>query len=54
MLTDTGVKTAKAKDKAYRLADSEGLFVHVMPTGKKFWRMRYRSAGKEQTLTFGP
>ncbi len=54
MLTDTGVKTAKPKDKAYRLADSEGLFIHVMPTGKKFWRMRYRSAGKEQTLTLGP
>lgn len=54
MLTDTGVKTAKARDKAYRLADSEGLFIHVMPTGKKFWRMRYRSGGKEQTLTFGP
>jgi hypothetical protein len=55
MLTDTAIKTAKAKDKAYRLADSEGLFIHVMPTGKKFWRMRYRSAaGKEQTLTFGP
>ncbi|MCP1260108.1 DUF4102 domain-containing protein [Acetobacter lambici] len=54
MLTDTGVKTAKARDKAYRLADSEGLFVHIMPTGKKFWRMRYRSGGKEQTLTFGP
>ncbi|MFT8440155.1 tyrosine-type recombinase/integrase [Acetobacter fabarum] len=54
MLTDTAVKTAKAKEKAYRLADSEGLFIHVMPTGKKFWRMRYRSQGKEQTLTFGP
>lgn len=55
MLTDTAIKTAKAKDKAFRLADSEGLFIHVMPTGKKFWRMRYRSAvGKEQTLTFGP
>ncbi|MBO1325273.1 integrase arm-type DNA-binding domain-containing protein [Acetobacter sp. TBRC 12305] len=55
MLTDTKIKTAKAQEKAYRLADSEGLFIHVMPTGKKFWRMRYRaSSGKEQTLTFGP
>ncbi|MFT9016458.1 MAG: integrase arm-type DNA-binding domain-containing protein [Acetobacter sp.] len=55
MLTDTRIKTAKPQAKAYRLADSEGLFIHVMPTGKRFWRMRYRAAtGKEQTLTFGP
>ncbi|GCD50140.1 tyrosine-type recombinase/integrase [Acetobacter pasteurianus] len=54
MLTDSKVKTAKAAEKAYRLSDSEGLFVHVMPTGKKFWRLRYRQQGKEQTLTLGP
>jgi hypothetical protein len=48
MLTDTAIKTAKAKDKAFRLADSEGLFIHVMPTDKKFRCMRYgSSAGKE-------
>ncbi|MCP1216766.1 integrase arm-type DNA-binding domain-containing protein [Acetobacter orientalis] len=53
MLTDTKIKTAKAEAKPYRLADSEGLFLHVMTTGKKFWRLRYRAEKKEQTLTLG-
>lgn len=53
MLTDTKIKTAKAADKPYRLTDSEGLFLHVMTTGKRYWRVRYRSNGKEQTLTLG-
>ncbi|WP_041249283.1 Arm DNA-binding domain-containing protein [Gluconacetobacter diazotrophicus] len=54
MLTDTAIKTAEAQDKAFRLADSEGLFIHV-PMGKKFWFMPYRpSVGKKQKLTFGP
>ncbi|MFT8334722.1 MAG: integrase arm-type DNA-binding domain-containing protein [Acetobacter orientalis] len=53
MLTDTKIKTAKAEAKPYRLADSEGLFLHVMTTGKKFWRVRYRVEAKEQTLTLG-
>ncbi|MGO2959567.1 MAG: tyrosine-type recombinase/integrase [Acetobacter sp.] len=53
MLTDTKIKAAKAAEKAYRLADSEGLFLHVMTTGKRYWRVRYRAEGKEQTLTLG-
>ncbi|MCP1222551.1 Arm DNA-binding domain-containing protein [Acetobacter orientalis] len=53
MLTDTKIKTAKAEAKPYRLADSEGLFLHVMTTGKKFWRLRYGAEKKEQTLTLG-
>ncbi|MFT8896459.1 MAG: integrase arm-type DNA-binding domain-containing protein [Acetobacter sp.] len=55
MLTDTKIRTAKAGEKAYRLADSAGLFLHVMTSGSKIWRMRYRSPeGKEQTLTLAP
>ncbi|MCP1214611.1 integrase arm-type DNA-binding domain-containing protein [Acetobacter orientalis] len=46
-------KTAKVADKPYRLTDSEGLFLHVMATGKRYWRVRYRANGKEQTLTLG-
>ncbi|GBQ24660.1 phage integrase [Acetobacter estunensis NRIC 0472] len=55
MLTDTKIRTAKPAEKAYRLADSGGLFLHVMASGSKIWRMRYRSPeGKEQTLTLAP
>lgn len=53
MLTETKIKAAKPDAKAYRLPDSGGLYVHVMPGGSKIWRLRYRIGGKEQTLTIG-
>ena len=33
-LTDTTVRTAKAKDKQYKLSDSAGLYLLVQPNGK--------------------
>jgi integrase len=53
-LTDTQVKNAKPKDKPYKLADGGGLYLEVMPTGAKLWRMKYMQAnGKENRLAFG-
>ena len=52
-LTDIKVKTAKAQEKPYKLADGEGLFVHVMPNGAKYWRMKARYCGQERLLSFG-
>jgi integrase len=54
MLTDTKARAAKPKDKPYKLSDSNGLFLHVTPNGSKLWRMKYRIAGKEKLLSFGP
>lgn len=54
MLTVKQIEAAKPQEKAYRLADSAGLFLFVPPTGKKVWRMRYRFDGKEKTLVIGP
>ncbi|AWH87874.1 tyrosine-type recombinase/integrase [Limnobaculum parvum] len=54
MLTIKQIDSSKPKDKAYRLADGEGLFLFIPPTGKKVWRMRYRFEGKEKTLVIGP
>lgn len=53
MLTDIQIKKAKPADKAYKLSDSGGLFLHVSTTGNRSWRMKYRFAGKEKLLTFG-
>lgn len=53
MLTDTAVRKAVRRAKAYKLADGRGLYVHVMPTGRKYWRYRYKWQGKERVLTFG-
>ncbi|QPB21764.1 Arm DNA-binding domain-containing protein [Rhizobium sp. 007] len=54
MLTDTAIKKAAAKDKAYKLSDSGGLYVHVTPAGGKHWRLKYRFAGAEKLLSLGP
>lgn len=53
VLSSTKVKTAKPKDKAYKLADERGLFLQVNPKGSKYWRMKYRFNGKEKLLALG-
>ncbi len=52
-LTDIKVKRAKPRVKAYKLADSEGLFLLVTPKGAKYWRLKYRFNGKEKLLALG-
>ncbi|MGE3745216.1 MAG: tyrosine-type recombinase/integrase [Sphingomonadaceae bacterium] len=52
-LTETQAKKAKPRERAYKLADSEGLFLLVQPNGTRLWRMKYRFAGKEKLLSFG-
>ena len=46
-LTDIKVKNAKPKEKPYKLADAEGLFLLVTPKGAKYWRLKYRFNGRE-------
>ena len=53
MLTDTAVRKAVRRAKAYKLADGRGLYIHVAPTGRKYWRYRYQWQGKERVLSFG-
>lgn len=53
MLTDKQIINAKPKEKSYRLSDGGGLYLEVMPTGSKYWRMKYRHAGKEKRLAIG-
>ena len=52
-LTDLAVKNAEPRDKAYKLSDSQGLFLLVNPNGAKYWRLKYRYAGKEKLLALG-
>lgn len=52
-LTDSAIKTAKAKEKPYKLSDAQGLYLEVTPNGSKLWRLKYRVAGKEKKLAFG-
>ena len=53
MLTDTTCKTSKPRDKSFKLSDEKGMYLEVMPNGSKYWRLKYRIAGKEKRLALG-
>lgn len=52
-LTDTAVRNAKPRPKQYTLFDEKGLFLLVAPNGGRWWRLKYRFAGKEKRLSLG-
>jgi integrase len=52
-LSDTAIRKAKPADKSTRLFDGGGLYLEVSPSGGKWWRFKYRSAGKEKRLSLG-
>ena len=52
-LTNTGIQSAAAKPKAYKLADGGGLYLLVERNDFKYWRMAYRFAGKQKLLSPG-
>ena len=52
-LTDTQARQAKAKDKTYRLSDERGMYLEITKAGGKYWRLKYRYAGKEKRLALG-
>jgi len=54
LLTATEVKNFKPKDKVYKRADEKGLYIRVMPSGAKYWRLKYfLGDGKERHLALG-
>lgn len=53
MLTDRTIKAAKPTDKAYKLADIDGLYLFVSKTGAKSWRYNHALNGKQTTKTYG-
>lgn len=52
-LTDMKCKSAKPKEKAYKLFDGQGLYLDVRPTGSKYWRLKYHLNSKEKLLALG-
>lgn len=52
-LTDTAIRNAKPTDKTVKLFDANGLYLEVSPSGGKWWRLKYRLAGKEKRLSLG-
>ncbi len=52
-LTNTQIQSAKPKGKPIRLFDERGLYLEISPGGGRWWRFKYRFAGKEKRLSFG-
>lgn len=52
-LTEISIKNAKPALKTARLFDTGGLYLEISPVGGKWWRVKYRFAGKEQRLSVG-
>jgi len=52
-LTDAAIRSAKPLEKPYKLFDGGGLYLLVNPDGSRWWRVKYRYAGKEKSLSVG-
>jgi integrase len=53
MLTDTALKNLKSKGKPYKVADRDGMYVVVAPSGTVTFRLDYRLNGRRETVTLG-
>ncbi|MDZ4376135.1 MAG: Arm DNA-binding domain-containing protein, partial [Phenylobacterium sp.] len=53
MLTDVALKNLKSREKAYKVTDRDGLYVHVSTSGTVTFRLDYRLNGRRETLTLG-
>jgi len=53
VLTTLQIKTAKPTERAFKLADTGGLFLLVQPNGSKLWRYKFRVNGVEGLQALG-
>jgi len=53
MLTDVALKNLRPKDKAYKVSDRDGMYVHVSRTGSLSFRLDYRLNGRRETVVLG-
>ncbi|WP_205590106.1 Arm DNA-binding domain-containing protein [Sphingomonas paeninsulae] len=49
-LTDTAIRTAKPKDKPYKVGGFQGLYLLANFGGRKLWHPKYRMHGVERKL----
>ena len=53
MLTDMRCRTAKPRERLYRLNDRDGLYLEVKPNGVKAFRYRFKLLGLQTYFTAG-
>lgn len=52
-LSDAAIRNAKPGIKPWKLFDSLGLYIEIAPSGGKWFRQKYRFAGKEKRISLG-
>ncbi len=52
-LTNTQCRSLKIKDKMYKVADGDGLYLQMNTSGSKLWRLRVLIDGKQTTKSLG-
>lgn len=52
-LTNTACESAKPKEKPYKMADGQGMYLEIKPNSSKYWRLSYRMLGKQKLLAIG-
>ena len=52
-LTVEEIKAAKPRQKPYKLADGEGMYLLVTESGSRLWRLKYRMGKREKVLALG-
>ena len=53
MLNDAKIRSAKPREKPYKLTDGYRLYVLVKPGGSKLWKWSYTYGDKQKTMHFG-
>lgn len=52
-LTDTAIRALKPGRSAQKAFDGGGLYLLVTPEGRRYWRLKYRIAGREKLISLG-
>jgi integrase len=52
-LSTAKIQNSPPQKKAVRLFDGRGLYLEIAPTGSRWWRFKYRFAGKEKRISLG-
>lgn len=53
MLTTTQIRALKPEERPYKVADGDGLYLLVQPSGALLWRFRYKVFGSDRKLSLG-
>jgi len=52
-MNDVSVRKLRAKEKRYMVQDSDGLYLEILPSGTKSWKVRFTVNGKSVRKTLG-